>query len=449
MHLPVFVKLLLSLLLGMAIGLERESYELQIDKTKRSGIGSLGIRSYALITSLGAVAGIIFQPYFYIFLIISSTFSLLLIAYYILGSLSTRDNGLTTELAIFWSYLIGIFVGLNIFPIQLIVAMVVILMLVMSLKQRIKTFVAGIKQFELESFISYAIISLVILPFLPNTGYFLKDIPFLKNILSAFQINFDKFLNLEIINFFSLWKVVALVTGVEIAGYFLEKTIGQKKGWLLTSIAGGFISSTSTTQSLAQKSKNTKNTNRLVSAAIFANFSSFIQMFILIASVNLIFLSKNLIYITSISLTAVLIGIYFLKREDKKSENLTETKENLKNDRLFSLMPALKFALIFLLIKLITKFSLIVFGNNGFIISTILGAVTGLDAVTINTAELAGKTITFQTGVITLILANAVNLLSKAGYAFAQGSRPFAKKFLISVVIIICLSFLGLVPFIR
>lgn len=449
MYLSVVVKLLLSLLLGMAIGLERESYELQIDKTKRSGIGSLGIRSFALITTLGTVSAILFQLYFYLFLIISSTFCLLLIAYYILGSLITKDNGLTTELAIFWSYLIGIFVGLNIFPIQLIVAITVILMLILSLKQKIKLFVAGIKQFELESFISYAIISLVILPFLPNTGYFLKDIPFLKNILSAFQINFDRFLNLEIINFFGLWKVVALVTGVEIAGYFLEKTIGQKKGWLLTSIAGGFISSTSTTQSLAQKSKNTKNTNRLVSAAVFANLSSFIQLFILLASVNLLFLSKNIIYIVSISISAVLIGIYFLKREDKKSENLTETKENLKNDKLFSLMPALKFALLFLFIKLITKFSLIVFGNNGFIISTILGAVTGLDAVTINTAELAGKTITFQTGVITLILANAVNLLSKSGYAFAQGSKPFAKKFFVSVLIIIAFSFLGLIPFIR
>jgi len=433
----------------MAIGLERESYELQIDKTKRSGIGSLGIRSFALITTLGTVAALLIQNYFSLFLIISVTFSILLVSYYILGSLEAKDNGLTTELAVFWSYLIGVLVGLNVFPVQLIVAMTVILMLILSLKQKIKLFVSGIKQFEIESFISYAIIALVILPFLPNTGYFLKDVPFLKNILSTFQINFDRFMNLEIINFFSLWKVVALVTGVEIAGYFLEKTIGQKKGWLMTSIAGGFISSTSTTQSLAQKSKHSKDTNRLAAAAIFANFSSFIQMFILIASVNLIFLSKNLIYIFSISLSAILIGIYFLRKEDKKSENLVQTKENLKKDKIFSLMPALKFALLFLVIKIVTKFALIIFGNSGFIISTILGAVTGLDAITINTAELAGKTINYQTGVITLILANAVNLLSKSGYAFAQGSRSFARKFFISVIIIIAFSFLGLIPFIK
>lgn len=449
MNLPIVGKLLLSLLLGMAIGLERESYELQIDKTKRSGVGSLGIRSFALITALGTVAALLIQNYFSLFLIISVTFCLLLIAYYILGSLSTKDNGLTTELAIFWSYLIGIFVGLNIFPIQLIVAMVVILMLILSLKRKIKLFVAGIKQFELEAFISYSIIALVILPFLPNTGYFLKDIPFLKSLLSAFQINFDKFSNLEIINPFSLWKVVALITGVEIAGYFLEKTIGQKKGWLLTSIAGGFISSTSTTQSLAQKSKKSKNTNRLTAAAIFANLSSFIQHFILLASVNLIFLSKNFVYIFSISVTAIIIGLYFFRKEDKKSEDLVKTKENLKKDKLFSLVPALKFAVLFLFIKIATNLSLILFGNNGFIISTILGAVTGLDAVTINTAELAGKTISYQTGVITLILANSVNLLSKSGYAFAQGSSSFAKKFLFSVIIIICFSFLGLISFIK
>lgn len=449
MHLSVIVKLLLSLLLGMAIGLERESYEQQIDKTKRSGIGSLGVRSFALITSLGAVAGIVFQSYFNLFLLISATFSALLIIYYVLGSLSSKDNGMTTELAILWSYLIGIFVGLNVFPIQLIVAITVILMLILSMKQKIKLFVAGIKQAEIESFISYAIIALVILPFLPDTGIYLKNIPILTSILSAFQINYEKFLNLEIINFFSLWKVVALVTGVEIAGYFLEKTIGQKKGWLLTSIAGGFISSTSTTQSLAQKSKTSKDTNRLISAAIFANFSSFIQLFILLASVNLIFLTRNTVFVFSISLSAVLLGIYFLKKEDKKQENLLEIKENLKRDKIFSLMPALKFAVLFLIIKIVTKFALVIFGNNGFIISTILGAVTGLDAITINTAELAGKTISYQTGVITLILANAVNLLSKSSYAFAQGSRSFAKKFFISVVIIITFSFLGLVPFIK
>ncbi|MFA6533253.1 MAG: hypothetical protein WCT22_04640, partial [Patescibacteria group bacterium] len=86
MHLSIVVKLLLSLLLGMAIGLERESYELQIDKTKRSGIGSLGIRSYALITSLGAISGILFQNYFSLFLTISITFCVLLVSYYILGS---------------------------------------------------------------------------------------------------------------------------------------------------------------------------------------------------------------------------------------------------------------------------------------------------------------------------------------------------------------------------
>ena len=75
-------------------------------------------------------------------------------------------------------------------------------------------------------FLRFFVATLVILPFLPNTPLFLRDIPFLKSLLSAFQINFDKFLNLELINPFGVWKVVALVTGVEIFGYFLEKTIG-------------------------------------------------------------------------------------------------------------------------------------------------------------------------------------------------------------------------------
>ena len=58
------VKLLLSLVLGAVIGLERESYEKKIDKSPISGVGSLGVRSFSLITTLGAVAGILYTSHY-------------------------------------------------------------------------------------------------------------------------------------------------------------------------------------------------------------------------------------------------------------------------------------------------------------------------------------------------------------------------------------------------
>ena len=124
MEFSIGIKLLLSLVLGAVIGLERESYEEQTDKTERSGVGSLGVRSFALITTLGAVAGLLYNSYNSLYLIITVAFMVLLISYFLTGSILNKDNGITTELAIVFSYLIGFFISLQVFPYHLIIAMV-------------------------------------------------------------------------------------------------------------------------------------------------------------------------------------------------------------------------------------------------------------------------------------------------------------------------------------
>ena len=448
MFLSIPLKLALSLILGAVIGLEREAYEKKIAPKQGSIVGSLGVRTFALITALGGIAGLLRQDFFSLFLTINITFMLLLLAYYVLGSILLKDNGITTEIAIIFAYLIGVFIALEVFPIQLILAMTVILILILSRKQEIRTIIAGIKASELNAFISYALIALVILPFLPNKPFYLADIPSLEMILSAYQISLGKLAAIEILNPFKLWLVVALITGVDIFGYVLEKTIGQKKGWLLTSIAGGFISSTATTQSLAQQSKKSGRINQLVAAAIFSNLASFFQLFILIASINGLFLAKSTLLILAIMGSSFLTGLAFLKlKSGRDQENLTETKEKLEKAEIFALNPALKFAFIFLLIRIATKTSLAFLGNSGFLAVSALASITGLDAVIINSSELAGTTINFKTGVIALILANAVNLVCKCIYSFSQGKKEFALKFSLSMGIIIASSFLGLLVF--
>lgn len=443
MQLTIPLKLIISLLLGMAIGFERESYEYRVDKTEKRGIGSLGIRSYSLITTLGTIAGILLtENYLSLYIPIAFTFSALLISYYIIGSVFNKDSGITTELAIIWSFVVGTLIALEIMPIQLIVAIVAVMTLILSAKERVKGFVAGVKEFEVQDFISYAIIALVIFPFLPNVSYTLADIPFLSTIFSAYKINLGAFANIEIINFFDLWKVVVLITGIEIFGYILERIVGKKQGWLLASFVGGFISSTSTTQSLANQSKSSSNADGLTAAAVFSNLSSFFQHFILLASINAVFLVKNTLYILALIISGFIVGIFFLVRA--KKEVKIEEKDIVKTD-IFSLKPALRFALLFLTIKVATKFALVIFGSTGFIVGNLLGAVTGLDAVTINISEVVGKNITLQLGTLALILANAVNLLAKSLYAFVQGSRAFAYRFFISVLIIIAASFIGLI----
>ena len=437
----------LSLLLGAAIGLERESYEHVTDRTPASGVGSLGIRSYALVSLLGSLAALFSYIHIGFFIVIALSFILILTAYYIIGSFTTKDHGVTTDLAILFCFIIGAMTGIAVIPLQITIAVTVTLILILSIKQQVKSFVRSIQSAELNGFIGYAIIALVILPFLPNVSITLSDIPQLATILSAYGITLGSLADLELINPFNVWRVVAIITGIEIAGYFMQKTLGQKKGWLLTSIAGGFISSTSTTQSLAQQSKKHKGVDRLVAAAVFSNVSSFVQMFILIAAINTTFLIESTPFIIALLIASVAVGLYFfIQKNPAGAENLEGTKEQLKSTSLFSLKPAIQFALLFMTVKIVTKMLLFTMGEGGFLIGNVFASVTGLDAVIFNNSDLAGGAISVQIATMTLALANGMNLAAKSAYSWMQGSREFATKFSIAVVCMIGGSLLGLIP---
>ena len=366
MQFTYLTKIIIAILLGTAVGFERESYISQNNKTL-SGRGNLGVRSYALISLLGVLSGLLYKTHVFLFLFIGLVFILLLFGYYIFTSLFHKDAGLTTEMAILLNFLFSVFIGLGLFPIQLIIALTIVLILIMSLKSEIKVFIANIKHYEVDAFIAYALIALVILPFLPNKAISLSSFPGIVSLFKSLNWHMNSFINIEIVNPFNLWKIVVIITGIDVAGYIFEKAIGQKSSWLLTSIAGGFISSTSTTQSLAIRSKKSKNINGLVAAAIFANFSSFIQHFLLIAAINTTLLIAGIPYLFSIIMSGLVVGLlFYVKSKKLVGREINETKKEMRAIKIFSLKPAIQFALVFTIIKIFSKVSLVFFGQGGF-----------------------------------------------------------------------------------
>jgi len=178
--------------------------------------------------------------------------------------------------------------------------------------------------------------------------------------------------------------------------------------------------------------------------------SSFFQHFILIATVNSIFLVKSIYYVGAIILSSLVLAVYFLTIKSSKEIVIQDSdkEKSLKEGNIFALGPALKFALLFLTVTVVTKVSLVLFGDQGFLATTALASVTGLDATTINISQLAGSNITYQIGLFALVVANAVNLIAKTVYGFVQGKQEFAIKFALSVAIIILCSLVGILPLI-
>lgn len=432
------LRLLLAFIIGGVIGLEREINEkkdIAGDK-KRLPVAVLGLRSFSLVCGLGAISGLLFKDFQAISILISVILTIIVTAFYVLDTMDTKDYGITTELSLIYSYIIGFLLIIGILPVQLVIALTVILLLLMSRKEKIKDIVEDIQKREINAFTSYAVLAFVILPFLPNTTYAISDFKGLENFFQNLGLNIEKFKDTEILNPFKLWMIVVLITGVDVIGYILEKTIGQK-GWLLTSAAGGFVSSTAATISLAKQSKGIKNANTFITAALIANLISFFPILIILSSLNAKLLVTALpVFLVVIIVTVLLTG-FFYRRSVK--EKHPKSKEDTSH-QIFDLTSALKFMGLFLAVNIISKIALELFGSSGFLLTSAIGALPGIDAVVINIAQLAGGRVNLELAMWALIIANGVNLLAKSFYSFVQGDKSFAIKFLVCMLLIIASS---------
>lgn len=441
-NLDLPIKFILAFILGGVIGLEREINEKRSivngDVEKKTAI--LGLRSFSLIAGLGVICGLLYASFPILAAILASFFALILLTFYYLDSIKEGDFGLTTELAVVYSFVIGFLLSVELIPVQLIIAITIVVVLLMSRKENIKNIVEEIKQGEINAFISFAILAFVVLPFLPNKTFSLQDLGNIQDLFKNIGFGIDRFAKLELVNPFKLWLIVVLITGIDLLGYIFEKTLGSRKGWLITSFAGGFVSSTATTVSIAQDSKRSKSINTLLSAAVFANAVSFFPVIFLLFTLNPQLLVAFSSTILTILITLFIIGLYFFVQSKKEKIGEAELEQVTESHKIFDLVSAIRFMGIFLIINIVSKIALEVFGSTGFLVATSLGALTGIDAVVVNIAQLTGNSISIDLAVYALVLVNAVNLLAKSFYSFIQGSREFALKFLISMIFVILIS---------
>lgn len=440
------LKLLLALGIGGLIGLEREAHDSPFKKTgDESSPHSAGIRSFALISTMGMLAGLLINSHFPFFLIISGAFFMLILLYYVLQSTFSKDNGFTTELSLFFTYIIGVILAINLIPLQVLFAVVVMLITVLSRKQDIQKFLYKVSREEINAFSSFALVTLVILPFLPNAALSISDAPALQKFIQTYGVQLGDLAKIELFNPYKFWLIIVLITGIDMAGYLLSRIVGPNRGIVLASLVGGLVSSTAATQALANKSKSDKNSNRYVGAAILTTAVSFFPIFLLIASVNASFLITLTPTLLSLIITGFIVGGYFIF-SDKKS-GIKGKKQNLKaksESDIFSIGPALKFGILFIIVRIVTQISLLLFGETGFLVSSALAGLTGIDAATLNISELVGESIEVKLAILAFILVNTVNLGAKVFYSYVQGAHAFALKLGIGMGIIALASLIGL-----
>ncbi len=407
---PEGSQILFVLFLSFLIGLEREEH-----KSSDDHFSFGGVRTYPLIGMLGfslsVISGDSLTPFILGFLV---TASFLLLAY----SHKIKKSGyagMTSEMSALTTYLIGGLVQHNLMWIA--TTLVVVTMLLLSLKNFLEDFARKINPIDILSFTEFLLLSVVILPLLPNEAL----TPFL-------------------INPFKIWIIVVAISGVSYASYVLQKIVKGPSGILWAAILGGVYSSTVTTIALSRRSNTVDSPNLFTGGILMASGVMYLRILVLLAMFNRELLMQLVIPALCLCATAIFVGYLWSKRSGDSSVDFIENSQ-VKNP--LEISTAFIFGSLFVFMMIATKFAVDHFGNNG--VYTLAG-IMGLMDVDPFVMSLTQTSSHF--GSITIV-ANAIfiaassNNLLKGIYAFSLSSE---KSRFQTLILMLLLAAIGLIP---
>lgn len=434
----VIINFFIALAIGAIIGLEREIVH-QKNNTKDFG----GVRNFVLIALFG-----FFLTYFSLFLVESKAiliigfvgFFVLIAAAYIVIGLQTKRVTTTSEIAALVTFILSCFIATDSNPSFRLIAIIatIIVTSLLAFKKSLHKFAKKIQMEEVFAIIKMAIISIVILPLLPNKNYSLVEIPLIKDIFFPGTKVFDFLQQLNVFNPFKIWLIVIFITGLSFIGYFLIKITGEKRGLGLTGFLGGIVSSTAVTVSISKKSKGQKEVNSFALAIVLASSMMFLRVLLEVLIVNRDLVGKLTIPLGVMALIGFFYSFFiFFKRDYSKKKN----DFTLKNP--FELNTAIKFGLFFLVILILSKGLYILMGDAGIYLVSVFSGLADVDAITITVSSLASSgLLNPKVAVLAITLAISTNTLVKAGITAVIGEKKLAKKIMSLFFIILLIGIL-------
>lgn len=388
-QIDIIWKLLSALGVGLLIGIERGWYGRKEDEGDRIA----GIRTFSLVGLLGGIWATLI-PYTgeWILGIVFLGFVSLVVASYVfeIKVKENEDIGITTEVALLLTFTLGAWAALG-HQIEALGSAVAVIAL-LSMKPVLHRWLQNIEMEVIYAGIKLLVISVILLPVLPNQGYGPWDT----------------------LNPYWIWWMVVLISGLSFIGYILVKYAGQDKGTLLTSIIGGLASSTAVTISLSQFAKQIKKgkTYIFVAGVLVASSIMLVRVFIEVSVVNRSLLDPLWIPLSTMLVLTVLCVIWLWI----KSENDTDDENpKLELGNPLQLPTALKFGALLAVILVAATALQEWFGDQGIYLLALLSGLMDVDAITLSLSKMAQTEITNYVATMGIVISVISNTLVKAG----------------------------------
>jgi uncharacterized membrane protein (DUF4010 family) len=384
-------RLLVALLVGLLIGLDRERAEGR--KIRRL---FAGIRTFPLISMLAAALSLV--NVWLLALGFVAVGAIALISYQ--QTARQGEVGATTEVAALVTYALGALAGLG----QLVVAgaVGVAVLVLLVTKVPMERLSRAMSEQELRAVLQLAVISAIVLPLLPDRGY------------GPWQVW----------NPFKIWMVVVLVSALSFAGFVAVRWKGEQAGLLWAAGLGALVSSTATTVAMAQRSREMPaHGRRIAAAALLASVVMCGRVMVLVVAVR-----PSLALRLAIPVGAMAaVGVAFVVFLGRGSDPVTSLAAPREHANPFSLRSAILFGAVFAGVSLLVKASDVWLGARGTWLAALLSGVVDVDAVTVTMAR--GATADGAAAAVTaIVLACISNDLFKTGAAIYGGAGRFRRE---------------------
>lgn len=383
-------------LIGLAVGTEREWSAPTAGQERRFA----GLRTFLLIGLLGGTAGVLVAtgtPA--LAAVLLALGGALVVSAYVMA-VRRADQKLdgTTETAALVVLGLSLMAGLG----QLALAGGCVALVVVALgeKTRLHEFVRKIDQVEMRAGMHFLVLALVVLPLLPAGPY---------EALWGFRPR-------------TLWAIVLILSGLNFVGYIARQLIGAARGYTVTGIIGGLISSTAVTLQFSRLSRaEPKHGEALALGVLGACTILPLRVLVVSATLNLQVARELVTYLLPPFLIGVLLVGLALKRKAGTGTPPPDTRSPLRFG------AALQMAVLFQLSMLAVAYASTQWGARGLYGTAVVLGLTDVDALTVSMARLQGSATLPALAARGIAIGIASNTLFKLGLAMVIGTGTFRR----------------------
>jgi uncharacterized membrane protein (DUF4010 family) len=390
-NIDFFQKLVLAMLIGILIGIEREH-------RRRESINLIaGVRSFTIACISGMISAYLAITVNPGILLVSLAFFALVSAIYVYAkNITLKQPGITGPIALFCTFLLGIFITYNQYMIAITGAVVITLLL--AEKRQLHSFATELTDIEIQSAVRFLAVVFILYPVTPDELF------------------------MGVINPRWVLLLVIVVATISFISFITMKKFGTRYGLPLSGLLGGLVNSEATTGAIATiAKKRSELVESSFTGIILSNASMLVRNLLIALIVDpsgrvFLLMVPPQVIITLFAVAAVI-----------KSRNGASVNETIKLESPFALSSAVKFAFGFAALSIFSTFANRYAGVAG-VYATALGGFISSAVVTASAAALAvSGNVPYSTAAITAVLAGLISTGNKILLVRWAGPRELAE----------------------